>query len=127
VKIYFSDLSFLAIALGVGYYHGPTKQWVIENLIFLELDRKLDSSHEIRFYRKKSGAEVSFVLIDKNSGFLTPIDITVRPTEIIPQALRLFAEAYHDKIERIMFLNEERAWQKELNWKTLIILPHVAI
>jgi predicted AAA+ superfamily ATPase len=127
VKIYFSDLSFLAIALGVGYYHGPTKQWVIENFIFLELDRKLDSSHEIRFYRKKSGAEVSFVLIDKNSGFLTPIDITVRPTEIIPQALRLFAEAYHDKIERIMFLNEERAWQKELNWKTLIILPHVAI
>ncbi len=127
VKIYFSDLSFLAIALGVGYYHGPSKQWVIENFIFLELDRKLSRSHDIRFYRKKSGAEVSFVLLDKQSGLITPIDITVRPTDIVPQALRLFAETYSHRIERIMFMNEERAWQKELNGKTLIILPHVAI
>lgn len=127
VKIYFSDLSYLAIALWVGYYHGPTKQWVLENFIFLELDRKLDGSHEIRFYRKKSGAEVSFVLIDKDSGLLTPVDITLRPTDIVPQALRLFEETYHDKIERVMFLNEEKAWQKELNGKSLIILPHVAI
>lgn len=127
VKIYFSDLSFLAIALGVGYYHGPSKQWVIENFIFLELDRKLAGSHDIRFYRKKSGAEVSFVLVDKQTDLITPIDITIRPTDIVPQALRLFAETYSDRIERIMFMNEERAWQKELNWKTLIILPHVAI
>ncbi len=127
VKIYFSDLSFLAIALGVGYYHGPSKQWVLENFIFLELDRKLSLSHDIRFYRKKSGAEVSFVLVDKQSDLITPIDITIRPTDIIPQALRLFAETYSDRIERIMFMNEERAWQKELNGKTLIILPHVAI
>jgi predicted AAA+ superfamily ATPase len=127
VKIYFCDLSFLAIALGVGYYHGPSKQWVIENFIFLELDRKLSLSHDIRFYRKKSGAEVSFVLIDKQSSLITPIDITIRPTDIVPQALRLFAETYSDRIERIMFMNEERVWQKELNWKTLITLPHVAI
>jgi predicted AAA+ superfamily ATPase len=127
VKIYFNDLSYLAIALGVGYYHGPTKQWVLENFVFLELDRKLDDSHEIRFYRKKSGAEVSFVLIDKNSGFLTPIDITLRPTDIIPLSLKLFEETYHEKIERVMFMNEEKAWQKELNGKMLIVLPHVAI
>jgi predicted AAA+ superfamily ATPase len=127
VKIYFSDLSYLAIALGVGYYHGSNKQWVLENFVFLELDRKLDDSHEIRFYRKKSGAEVSFVLIDKESWLLTPIDITQRPTDIIPQALRLFEETYHDKVERVMFLNEEKAWQNELNGKMLIVLPHVAI
>lgn len=127
VKIYFADLSYLAIALWVWYYHGQSKQWILENFIFLELDRKLDDSHEIRFYRKKSGAEVSFVLIDKNSGLLTPIDITLRPTDIIPQALRLFEEIYHDKIERVMFLNEEKVWQKELNGKPLIVLPHIAI
>jgi hypothetical protein len=127
VKIYFSDLSYLAIALWVGYYHGPTKQWVLENFIFLELDRKLDDSHEIRFYRKKSGAEVSFVLVDKNSGLLTPIDITLRPTDIIPLSLKLFEETYHEKIERVMFMNEEKAWQKELNGKSLIRLPHIAI
>lgn len=127
VKIYFSDLSYLAIALWVGYYHGSNKQWVLENFIFLELDRKLDDTHEIRFYRKKSGAEVSFVLIDKASWLLTPIDITQRSTDIIPQALRLFEETYHDKVERVMFMNEEKIWQKEMNGKMLIVLPHVAI
>lgn len=58
VKIYFSDLSYLHVALGVSYYHGENKQGVIENFVFLELDRKLASTHEIKFYRKKSGAEV---------------------------------------------------------------------
>ena len=127
VKIYFADLSYLAIALGVGYYHGPTKQWVLENFIYLELARKLDASHEIRFYRKKSGAEVSLILIDKNTGLLTPIDITPRPTDIASQALKLFEETYHDKIERVMLMNEEKAWQKELNGKMFIVLPHIAI
>lgn len=127
VKIYFSDLSYLAIALGVGYYHGSSKQGVIENFVYLELARKLDDSHEIRFYRKKSGAEVSFVLVDKDSSLITPIDITTRPTDTLSQALKLFEETYHDKIERVMFLNEEKSWQKELNGKMLIILPHVAI
>jgi predicted AAA+ superfamily ATPase len=58
VKIYFTDLSYLHVALGVSYYHGENKQGVIENFIFLELDRKLASTHEIKFYRKKSGAEI---------------------------------------------------------------------
>lgn len=127
VKIYFTDLSYLAIVLGVGYYHWPNKQWVLENFIYLELLRKLDKTHEIRFYRKKSGAEVSFVLVDKSSRRITPIDITLRSTSIIPQALKLFEETYHDIIERIMFMNEEQAWQQELNGKILIILPHIAI
>jgi predicted AAA+ superfamily ATPase len=54
VKLYFCDLSYFYAALGVGYYHGEGKQGVIENFVLLELDRKLSSTHDIRFYRKKS-------------------------------------------------------------------------
>lgn len=127
VKIYFSDLSYLAMALGIGYYHGTSRQWVLENFIFLELDRKLDTTHEIRFYRKKSGAEVSFILIDKETTHITPIDVTLRPTYILPQALQGFIDTYSSRIERAMLMNEGIAWQKEYHGIPILILPHAAI
>ena len=54
VKVYFSDLAYFHAALWVGYYHGGNKQWVIENFILTELDRKLSTTHDIRFYRKRN-------------------------------------------------------------------------
>ncbi len=56
IKLYFRDLSYMQSALGDGYYHGEMKQWVLENFILLELERKLKKSHTTYFYRKKSGA-----------------------------------------------------------------------
>ncbi len=106
VKVYFSDLAYFHAALGVGYYHGEGKQGVIENFVLLELDRKLASTHDIRFYRKKSGAEVSFILIERSTGQLTPIEVTTRPTDIIPQSLRIFRETYGDRIEHAMMMND---------------------
>ncbi len=127
VKIYFSDLADFHAALGVAYYHGEGKQGVIENFILLELDRKLASTHDIRFYRKKSSAEVSFILIEKSTQKITPIEITTRATDIIPQALRIFHETYQDRIVHAMILNDTIAQQKDLNGTPLIILPHIAI
>ncbi len=127
VKVYFTDLSYFYAALGVWYYIGSTKQWVIENFILIELDRKLSSTHNIRFYRKKSGAEVSFILVEKETEKLTPIEVTTRSTDIIPQALRTFYEAYEDRIDHAMIMNDSMVWQKEINGTPVIILPHIAI
>jgi hypothetical protein len=127
VKVYFSDLSYFYAALGVGYYIGSSKQGVIENFILIELDRKLATTHEIRFYRKKSGAEVSFILVERETNKLTPIEVTTRSTDIIPQALRTFYEAYGDRIDHAMIMNDSIAWQKDIHGTPVIILPHVAI
>lgn len=127
VKIYFSDLAYFHAALGVGYYHGEGKQGVIENFILLELDRKLAHSHDIRFYRKKSGAEVSFVLVERSTDRLTPIEITTRSTEIIPQALSIFIETYGSRIDHAMIMNDSMAKQKTSGATPVIILPHIAI
>ena len=127
VKIYFSDLSYFHAALGVGYYHGEGKQGVIENFVLLELDRKLASTHDIRFYRKKSGAEISFLLIERSTLTLTPIDITTRPTTIIPQSLKIFHEIYGSRIDHIMFMNDRLIEKKDISGTPVIILPHVAI
>ncbi len=127
VKVYFSDLSYFHAALGVGYYHGENKQWVIENFILIELDRKLSGTHDIRFYRKKSGAEVSFILVEKETNKLTPIEVTTRPTDIIPQALKTFYETYGERIDHAMIMNDSMVGQKEINGTPVIILPHIAI
>ena len=127
VKVYFSDLSYFHAALGVGYYHGEGKQGVIENFVLLELDRKLASTHDIRFYRKKSGAEVSFLLIERSSGKITPIEITTRSTDIIPQSLSIFIETYGSRIDHAMLMNDSIATQKTSGAVPVIVLPHIAI
>jgi predicted AAA+ superfamily ATPase len=126
VKLYFTDLSYMDSALWVGYYHGSTKQWVIENFILLELQRKLKQTHTIYFYRKKSGAEIQFILEEIATEQLTPIEITLRGTASISQALKTFDETYNEKVDHYMIFNESIAEQKEFSGKSVIILPHFA-
>lgn len=127
VKLYFNDLSYMNAALGVMYYQGITKQGVIENFILLELERKLSNTHEIRFHRKKSGAEMQFVLENKTTKKLTPIEVRIGNNTAISQAMKSFDETYNQFIENYMIFNESHAEQKVLGEKNVIILPHVAI
>lgn len=127
VKVYFTDLAYFHAALWVGYYLGEGKQGVIENFILIELDRKLSETHDIRFYRKKSGSEVSFILIEKLTDKITPIEVTTKSTDIIPQSLKSFHEAYGSRIEHTMILNDMKSEQKDINGTPVIIIPHIAI
>ena len=127
VKLYWNDLADYHAALGVTYYHGEGKQGVIENFILLELETRVRDTHDIHFYRKKSGAEVQFILVNKTSKLLSPISITTRSTDAIPQALTSFHDSYHDRIEHSMLLNADRAGQKQSDGVQVIILPQVAI
>lgn len=127
VKIYFSDLSFMRSLLGDLYFQGQMKQWVIENFIFLEIERKLGLSHTIYFYRKKSGAEVSFVLKNIENTMLTIMDVSQKNMSAPSQAMKSFDTDYHDRIERYMLLNESTVGKREIDWTPLLILPHIAI
>ncbi len=127
VKLYWNDLSYLNSALWVMYYQGITKQGVIENFILLELERKLSSTHDIRFYRKKSGAEIQFLLENKTTRKLTPIEVRIGNNTAISQAMKSFDESYNQFVENYMIFDESETGQKTLNEKNVIILPHVAI
>jgi len=54
VKIYFSDLGYMHALLGDIHGEGTLRAGAIENFIYLELERKLDETHKIAYYRKKS-------------------------------------------------------------------------
>lgn len=127
VKVYFSDLAFLHAILWDFHFQWSMKQWAVENFIFLELREKLGNTHDVYFYRKKSGAEISFLLIEKNTKLLTPIEVNVRETEAISQAIRSFDENYHNRVDYYMLLNESRYSKKNLGEKSFITIPHFAI
>lgn len=103
------------------------KQGAIENFLYLELSRKLDVSHEIYFYRKKSGSEISFLLVNTENTMLTPIEVTTRESTLLSQALKSFDDTYHERIEYSMSMNESAYGKKDLGGKNVIILPHIGI
>lgn len=126
-KFYFSDLYYLKALLGDTHYQGVQKLWAIENFIFLELNRKLDEDHSIYYYRKKSGAEIPFIIENTETGMVTPIEITTRDTVAISQVIQTFDGDYHDRVERYMVMNGRLATRKEFNGKICLILPHISI
>lgn len=127
VKVYFKDLSFLHALLWDLHFQWAMKEWALQNFIFLELQQKLGKTHDLFFYRKKSWAEITFLLINKESLLITPIEVHVRETDVISQILRSFDEAYHNRVDYYMLTNESRYGKKQLQEKPLIILPHFAI
>lgn len=127
IKLYFSDFSYPKAILWEIHWEWALKQWAVENLIFLELTRKLSPNHTIYFYRKKSGAEISFIIEDEENTLLTPIEVTTRSSDVIPQVLRIFDEEYNNRVERYMIFNDSKGWRLSLNDKQVMILPHVGI
>lgn len=126
-KIYFSDLSYYHGILANTYKIGHTKKSVFENFVFLELSRKLDSSHELFFWKKKSGTEMAFVLRNMETQMLTPIEIDTKSTQHISPSMKSFHESYENNIENSMLLNTSEISNKNINKKPFLVIPHYAI
>jgi predicted AAA+ superfamily ATPase len=127
VKIYWKHLSYLRAILGDMHHQWQLKFWAIENFILLELMRKLEADHSFAFYRKKSGAEITFIITNTENTLITPIEVNTRATDAISQAFRTFDEDYHERIERYMLVNNSIWWKKDIWGIPLLIIPHVAI
>lgn len=127
VKLYYTDLAYPAMLLGALHAEGILREGMIENFLYLELKRKLSSTHSLHFYRKKSGAELPFIAESYETGKLTVFDLSMRPSEALSQALQTFDKDYHDRVERYMIFNERISSRKDLNGVACFILPHIAI
>ncbi len=126
-KFYFSDLGYLRTLLGPYAFQGADRQHIYENFVFLELYRNLVPAHTIYFYRKKSQAEITFILENNTTQQLTPIDVIERSTEAIPQAFTSFDSDYWNSVNRYVVFNINKLTDKELGTKKVYILPHIAV
>lgn len=126
-KFYFSDLSFYRGAMGNAYGLGNSKISVMENFIFLELSRKLKDTHDIFFWRKKSGTNIAFILKNRENNKLTPIEVGFSSPKNISQTMKSFYDSYGERVEYGMFLNEGKIFSSTFGGKSFLTLPFYTI
>lgn len=126
-KYYFGDLAFYRAAMGENYGIGTAKEKMIENFVFLELERKLDETHELLFWQKKSGTNIAFILKNKSTNRLTPIEIHLGNSQNPTLTMKSFYESYSSDIEHAMMLTENTTKWTNLNDKSFLILPFYTI
>ncbi|RAL56091.1 hypothetical protein BLM37_00965 [Candidatus Gracilibacteria bacterium GN02-873] len=126
-KMYFSDLSYYRGAMGQTYGLGNSKTSMMENFIFLELSRKLRDTHDIFFWKKKSGTEIAFVLKNRENNKLTPIEVGFSSPRNISQTMKSFYDSYGARVEYGMFLNEGKIFTSEFGGKSFLTLPFYTI
>ncbi len=94
-KIYITDTGLLSWGLGnfSPIYRRPKEAGVYaENAVFLGLVRRLKPHQRLRFWRKKSGVEVDFLILDSET--LVPIEVKFKEKAAVPSALRSFCREY---------------------------------
>lgn len=126
-KYYFGDLAFYRASMGENYGVGTAKEKMIENFVFLELERKLDETHELLFWQKKSGTNIAFILKNKSTNGLTPIEIHLGNKQNPTLTMKSFYESYSHDIEHAMMLTENTTKSSNLNDKSFLILPFYTI
>lgn len=126
-KVYFSDLSYYRGALGITYGSAATKMSIRENFVFLELSRKLDGTHELLFWRKKSGTGIAFILRNLTNNKLTPIEISTTVSSRISQTMKGFYQVYGDRVEHGMSLTERDIQTTTWENRPFFILPYYTI
>jgi hypothetical protein len=71
-------------------------------------------TYNISFIEKNLVLKYNLFLEEIGSEKLTPIEITLRGTASISQALKTFDETYNEKVDHYMIFNESIAEQKDL-------------
>ena len=94
-KVYIVDTGLISWGLGnfSSLRHRPKEAGIYaENGVFLGLIRRLKPHQRLRFWRKKSGVEVDFLLLD--GGLNIPIEVKFKDRATIPSSLRSFCRKY---------------------------------
>lgn len=126
-KLYFVDSGFLRILLGSAYFIGDNKGKMIENFVFGELQKNREENSVIRYYRKKSQAEIDFILENTLTGKVIPIEVKSGSTDVFPSVFHSFMKDYHDLIDHFEILNSELCKSREIDGKIVEILPYVIV
>ncbi len=94
-KIYFNDTGIRNYALGnfLSLSERQDKGLILENVVFKEISLSLSVFQKIRFWRTKQGAEVDFLILEREK--IIPVEVKSNiKKSIIPLGLRSFIEKY---------------------------------
>ncbi len=125
-KVYIIDTGMLSWGLGnfSTLSQRPKETGVyVENAVFLELMKGLKPHQKLRFWRKKSGVEVDFLLI--GGGDIVPIEVKFGEPAKIPSSLRSFCKAYNPS--HAIVATKSTSFKQEFNNTRIFFLPAVLL
>ena len=123
-KLYFADTGLLSWALGNFSslsLRPQTAGLYAENMVALALMRNLRPEERLRFWRKKSGPEVDFVIL--TSGEYLPVEVKFRGHAEKLSGLKSFIKRYRPS--RAVVVSRDRWEEKSLNGTRVYFLPLV--
>ena len=121
-KVYFADTGLLSWALGNFSslaLRPKTAGLYAENMVALALMRNLRPEERLRFWRKKSGPEVDFVLL--TSGEYLPLEVKFRGHSERLSGLKSFIKRYHPS--QAVVISRDRWEEKTLHGTRVYFLP----
>ena len=121
-KIYFMDVWIYQTILE-NYTLLWEKKWkVVENLVLLQILPNLEKYH-IYFWRNKNQYEIDFILKNKFTNKLIPIEVKSSDSDNIPKIFKSFAKKYSTNIDYFVKITQTLEWQRQeiLDWKKYII------
>lgn len=80
---------------------------LLENHVFTELAKSLDSTTELSFWRTRNGAEVDFVLSGRNALLAVEVKASASPRTTLPRAAKSFIQAYRPTAFVVVSLGPE--------------------
>lgn len=96
-KVYFEDLGFRNITLHDlrPFNARPDIGALVENFIYVHLNRKSGQLNKVKYWRTKSGAEVDFIWQDEDG--IMPIEVKYDNSDNIGKSLMSFLKKYAPK------------------------------
>ncbi len=91
-KIYFNDIGFLRYILGLNEFVWELKGKVVENFVYNHLLLNLKNYQEIYYRRRRTGAEIDFVLYDNFEWKYVPVEVKAGKKDNIPKSLLSFLQ-----------------------------------
>lgn len=126
-RFYWSELSTLRVLLGDMYMQGSLREKIIENVLYLELKAMLTDDHLLWFYRKKSQANIPFLLERISNRELIPITYSERTSCTIPQVFQSFHRNYGNMVKRYVIFTHAVIGSLMLEKTEVSFLPSALI
>ena len=123
-NMYLSDLGIFSF-LWKNYWNKIMDGKVIENFIFLELQKKI-TEKEIKFYKKRNGTEIDFIL-ENWDGKIIPIEVKSNDNFTIPKIFYSFKKDFDEKTIFFVKTTRKKIWENEIENKKILFVPNFLI
>ena len=122
-KIYFYDLGLLNYLWDFTFDKGK----IIENFVFTQIMPYLKNFEQIFYRRRRTGAEIDFVISDKIEKKVSLIEVKSGNKDNIPKAILNFLKFKKIDFDKIIITTEKLYKTRQENNKTIVFVPYVGV